>query len=498
MKMWRTSQIPLKIVLAIIPLLIFLWLAGRYFSIGGNLHIEYDFGSISPFIGEWEPRGRALDREKNLRTGETYQQIVGDPVYLPVTVPRSYNSVDVTVEYQNPNQGLLELGIVTNEDPWNIRLLPFENKVIDEAIRTWDTTTQENGVTLIQKEKQFDSVADFEQHMPTDKGVGVYQYEPAVHYVDANYAAQEGTIDVKPYLRGRHEFVTYIKEEPLHIEMDFSDTNKLYNDDPVRVEVKNADGTVVYDDALAGDGEINPTLQTNALGTITIDIPDLPEGVYSINIPVGDDIVMTGLRTTQHKFVAKNRLFSVRNEAYAKAFPQMKVDATTLLTNADALLMRTEDTSGLQTVRVGDDSVHIDTIFEPVEWVSPHAAQQLTQMVLPRNDIIVEGEGYFAFTKESFFDPDYFVQQITQHTDINSLDYIVFKNYTSPVETQRSSLTQTIHVDFEGVAGDRKNLLFILSAPGIDHEKNTVQMNTIQFDFHREPLYRRVLNRFHK
>ena len=152
----------LKITLFSIPLLIFFWLAWQYFSFSGNLSIEYDFQGESPFISEFRPRGRALDREKNLRTGEVYQKIVGDPVYMDVTVPRSFDSVDVTVEYNNPDQPFVELGIIANTNPWNVQLFPFESKVIDEAIATWHRIDDtERHLSLLQRNQQFDSVTSF-------------------------------------------------------------------------------------------------------------------------------------------------------------------------------------------------------------------------------------------------------------------------------------------------------------------------------------------------
>ncbi|MFC1598173.1 hypothetical protein ACFL2M_01430, partial [Patescibacteria group bacterium] len=89
LKNWTVVKI-VKTLIFIIPFFVLVWLASQYFSLFGYLNIEYNFKGESPFIDEFRPRGRALDREKNLRTGETYQKIVGDPVYLDVSVPRSF------------------------------------------------------------------------------------------------------------------------------------------------------------------------------------------------------------------------------------------------------------------------------------------------------------------------------------------------------------------------------------------------------------------------
>jgi len=71
----------------------------------------------------------------------------------------------------------------------------------------------------------------------------------------------------------------------------------------------------------------------------------------------------------------------------------------------------------------------------------------------------------------------------------------LFHDYTPPV-LDKNTYTQTTTLELDGVAGDRKELSFVLSAPGIDREQYEIAVNKISFQFEREPLWKRIQQRF--
>jgi len=99
-----------KILLLAAFLCLFLFLLNKYFSFSGNLELRYNFCNQPTVISALEPIGRAQEREQNLKTGDCYQTISGEPTYFTVTVPRSFDTAAVTLTYKNPAQKIVELG----------------------------------------------------------------------------------------------------------------------------------------------------------------------------------------------------------------------------------------------------------------------------------------------------------------------------------------------------------------------------------------------------
>ncbi len=483
-----------KAIIFLIPIAVFLWAFARYFSLSGTLTVHYDFRGESPMVSEFYPRGRALDREQNLRTAEVYQRIVGEPVYMDVDVPRSFDTVDVTMEYFNPDQSILEFGLVTSREPWAVALQPLENRVIDEALLTWNRTETNDGIVLLQREPLYSSVEEF-LASPPEHHIATYQYVLAIDYHDPAYSAEDGGITIDRQLRGPHDFVTYIKDETLHIEFDIVDMNREFNVDDVRVAVYQGD-TPVFDQLLPDDGITEATSVLSSRQTIIVDVPNLPEGAYRIDMTTTNDIVIEQIRSDQHKLVVVNHLYIMNNEEYRSVFPETATSPTALQFSGRKLTLQTDHPNGLQTVVIGEATVPIETVHSPHVWLSENTDWSVVETItLPVNDLILDAKGFFAFASDQFFDPNKNTEYINERTEIDELGSILYRNYTSP-QTARTISTQSRTLTLDGVSGDRKHLTFVLSAPGLDRERFLLAVRDIQFVFTREPLVNRLRKRF--
>jgi hypothetical protein len=415
---------------------------------------------------------------------------------MDVDVPRSFDAVDVTVEYDNPDHPFVEFGVVTSQEPWAVALYPMENRIIDEALLTWDRKERADGLIVLQRSPTYESVDAFVDHPPTDMAVGIYQYTLTPEYHDANYTPQEGQVVIDRLLRGRHTFITYIKDETLHAEFDLRDMNREFNDDTVTARVYHADELIV-EQILADDGVTSATGALSEKRTLTIDLTGLPEAAYRIELIATDDIVIEQLRTAQHKFVVQNHLFVINNEEYRSAFPEINTDATTVSVSAEKLTVHSDHATGVQEITIGEEQLAIAKTSAPHIWVRPQESDvpAYRRLTTPKNDVIVDTKGFFAFTEDSFFDPNYGIEQMNETTTLDELDAILYRNYDSPIVTHGTAV-QTQHIALEGVSGDRKHLLFVLSAPGIDREHRMLTVRSVKFTFTRDPLWTRLKNRF--
>jgi hypothetical protein len=492
-KNWSAVKLARWTILAVPPVVL-AWLASQYFSVFGELAFAYDFGSESPYVSEFTPAGRALDRAKNLRTGETSQMIVGDPVYLAVNVPRSFNEVTVTAEYQNPEQPLLEFGLVTSTEPWSVRLNPFESKVIDQALAEWHRVDG-TGVTLLQREPTFATVDEFLAALPLADRVGSYRYTPPNLYRDPGYVAEPGGLELNHVLRGPHEFVTYAANESLHFGLDLIDSNREFNADPVKVEVYR-DSVLVHEELLPDDGIVDATGQPSAPQSLSIDLPVSDAGLYRVVLAVNDDIFLTHLATDQDRLVIPRRLYLAQSAEYASVVPGLNTIESQLWLHGEKLTAKTDHPAGLQTVSIGDDTLLIDRVSSPHLWEEADPVSPLLRpLTVPNNDLLLATPGWFALSEESAFDPSLGITPLDETTALDELDLIVFSDYTPPVPGLGSTV-QTASFSLDGVAGDRKDLQFVLSAPGLDRANRSLEMTHLEFRFQREPLLTRLKQRF--
>lgn len=479
------------------PILVLLFLFAQYAALFGTLRFSTDFSDESAFIDPWRPLGRAMDREKNLRTGDTVQRIVGEPVYMDVSVPRSFDSVDVTMEYKNSGHPLVEFGLITSTEPYAVRLQPFQSTLIDEALTQWNITTDaSSGLTLLQREQQYDSVSTFVANPPRDAVAATYNASIPYTYTDATYRPSSSTITIDRLLRGSHQFVVYAAKEHLHSTWSFVDMNREFNDDGVRIEVL-LKGNVIWEEWLVDDGDVTASGVVTEERTLNIDFPFVEPGVYEYRISTTNDMVLTHITSDQERFVVKNALTVINNEEFINAFPNVDTAPTILTMSGLQLRAQTDHPAGLQTVLIDDEELILEEVHTPTWWEAEqfHELLATRTVVLPRNDVTIVTQGFYAFDPASYFDPNDAILPLNERVTLDLLDYILYSNYSAPEETNHTVL-QHVTLSLEGVAGDRKELTFVLSAPGLDRDDNELTIERMEFIFHRDPLWKRLKKRF--
>jgi hypothetical protein len=154
-----------RVVLIILALIFLGWLLNKNIVPQGQLQIETDFYDESNFISELYPKERVgADKDK-----EGGQIIFIEPAYFKVKVPRTFDRVKIKMVYQNKEQELLQMGLLKKRtDPldWRFSLKPLENQALDNL--DWFKLT-EQGISLWQKNKKFDSIYDFVNNLPAGK-----------------------------------------------------------------------------------------------------------------------------------------------------------------------------------------------------------------------------------------------------------------------------------------------------------------------------------------
>ncbi len=165
-----------RFLLIVACLASFIWLLNKNLVPEGTLVLKKDFCSASEprFISDLYPENRVGIAEEN--ESGCFQRIFVEPAYFSVNIPRTFSNVKVKIVYANPDQEVFQLGLMKkriNPLDWNFQLKPLENKILDNL--TWSKLT-EQGITLWQKQKRFESIHAYVNNVPSDQKTATFNY----------------------------------------------------------------------------------------------------------------------------------------------------------------------------------------------------------------------------------------------------------------------------------------------------------------------------------
>lgn len=114
----------IKTILILIPLTTLGYFAYQYINPSGILEFEYNFcSSETPYFSGLSPHGRVLDIEKpttyNLQPTTCAQRMVIDPVYFDVRLSQSYQSANIEIAADIPQDQQFKIGVGVDPENWN-------------------------------------------------------------------------------------------------------------------------------------------------------------------------------------------------------------------------------------------------------------------------------------------------------------------------------------------------------------------------------------------
>ena len=481
----RTLRSVWRLLLALLVVGCFGFVLFTYYGASGEFRVSYDFADKATVVSEFTPTGRSLDREQNLENGGAYQRIVAEPVYFTVDLPSAYPTATVELEYQNPSQPTVELGLQTrleSEQPvYDFKTI--QNKFVEQS--TWDRL-EEDGVVLLQADQTYDSVAAFKANPPKKAQVGTWRAGLELPFTFAQYQEGPEVSEWNYPLRGGHEFYTYVKDVPLEFTITYEDANLSAGPDPVQVEVIRL-GAVIHEELVADDGTEGVTSSSTGPQQVQVNLPDLEEGVYAVRVQAGEDIFLTGVTTPLDKLVVKHNVHLAGSPEYHNALPQLSTERSTLYTESDVVSATAKHSPGVSTITLNGEPLYIHTVDRLYRWQTPRS-RQFTEVIVPTNDVLLQADHYFSASEDSWFDPQFGFRELTSSTDASVLDYIIAKSYTEPGSQRNWVLTSTEFDLTQVAAEDPTQLQFIVSAPGLADASRDIKVRRITVTAQKEPV----------
>lgn len=370
----------IRIILWLILAVAVGWFAYMKIRPSGRISHVYNFKKPSYFIGKLTPAGR-------VEASENQAVIKGGPVYFSLKTPRRFERAKVSVKFKNTTDfPVMEIGLLNNKASWSYDLKPLQNKIIDQLSLAWPAVSGENGVRLIEREKKYKTVEQFLGNLPNADEIALYNYTLKNNFSLANYESgrQDNLIDYK--FRGSYQFYTYVKQEQLDYIFDFVNFNvNQNNNNPIAIKVYSPDGLIYSADA-ADKKEGESKRQA------VIKIADLPEAAYRFSIIADDDIITKSIITKQSRFILINKVWLAEGNKANLA----------LFTNSRLVNAQTANPASLGKIKIGDAFLDLN---ETYKQRSVKILNRTAKIELPKDDIIISGDGVFSFTENGWFDP---------------------------------------------------------------------------------------------
>lgn len=504
---------------------------------------------------------RIIGSSQDGTSPEYYQLITTSPVYFDVKSPRLFPKATVSVVYKNPDiQPVLRLGIKQASGGYAYKDLAYHEELIENLPNYWHEI-REGDFVLFQKDVQhfdsvkkieteraktlknirsnfsenieyessrlgrmyheqvakaneqfdaniknlniepfqptYDSLNEFLLTPPDIASVAHYKYDASSIWQLPNYSPQPDEVTYNKSLRGNHTIFTYIgPDETLHFSFMVQDLNFHEGRDDLTIDVVDSFGKIVSQVLSEDDGDTSRSGKTRAERAIDITLPHLPFGTYQLSITIPkDDIMIKKMTTSQKLFSFDRKMYLTDNQVYRNALGDTIVAPSIIYTNSSEVKIRTSHSEGIQDVQVGNETISVDTIGE-LETVSN--LKGITKIKIPRNDIYIEGDGFFSYTIDNFFDPTAeFADSVEDVDAVDAFNYIIAR-YPKKVTDDGwySASAQFSIPELYMNKSANPDVNFIISLPGLPEEKRVLKIREITITFEKDPLTpRRVVEK---
>ncbi|MBU1499882.1 hypothetical protein KKE48_03375, partial [Patescibacteria group bacterium] len=463
----------LTVVGGLIGLLIIVFLAFRFFTPFGAI-VSYQFNSIlnrdklSKLKGAEETSSFNPSEAGVLQIPQQTirQNIVSFNLKL---ITKPIEGVWVNLKFKgNPKE--IKIGVRGSEKE-KYQYQPLYNQILNSL--SWNQTT--NGeITFWQREKKYQDLSGLVSQPPIsdDTKVASYFFNQSDIAMKESGPSSQSNLKIEKTLRGTHTLLIKVDKKPLLLTVVKQDANGYKGEDKLSIQIYNnlqnkITEQLIPDDGVTDAGGLAMTPQKSE-----IKIDDIKPGIYKIvlqDITENADVRIKSIETNQSSLVFQTPFFVVDEKP------------TALWTNSKKITMSTPHPGGMQTVKL-DGKYDLKVEKEGKEFSFDLASDNtsaLHKLEIPKNDLIITGDGYFAFSQESFFNPEPIkTVDLSKVTDIEKIDYII-ANY-QPAKKDGEWYTAQAYFDSKDIIINGDNLYFSLESPELNSYGGEIVIDNLE------------------
>lgn len=311
-----------------------------------------------------------------------------------------------------------------------------------------------------QKEHSYTDFAEFIAKPPMDKVTAAYYFDPSdiVELQAKNPKAKQGNFAKDLVLRGTHTFYVQVAKDQLEINVTKQDDNGYDGEDTLTIKVEK-NGQQLAQQTIPDDGIVDRgSLQMQAQKA-TVRVDEAVPGIYKVILndnTKNADVQITHLAVNQAKVVFASPIFVLGE------------NPTSIWTNSKNITVLTYHKESLQTVKLDNErDLEITEINKKYTFdLNKDKPQEIHRLIIPNNDLIVTGDGYFALSEDSFFNPEPIKTVPLMSLDsLNNADYAIAR-YAS-VKRDGEWKVASIYFEPKDIKVEGDKLYFSLESPGL-------------------------------
>lgn len=487
-----TLKIKLRIFFWIILALVIAGLLYCGLAPTGQMTYIKNFTHDNYFVSKLTPEDRVLPAINGV------QNIIGDPAYFTLHTLRPFDTAKLTITYKNNDKKIIEAGALMDKSVWRYDLQPIENKYLEDYLKTWPSVRDGQTILLERPAEaisisplKYGSIFEFLSNPPAVNEIALYNYDLKRDFDLPDYVASPSENDLGLSLRGAYQFYIYIKNEDPDLVFSFSDLNKNKDSD-------NIDINIYSQNKLVGSWhQVDPSAPTDnghleSRGEVKINPTKLASGVYKVEVKANDDIITDKIRTKQSKLVFINKIWLADKNRKDLAF----------FTDSSIVNAQTVNPGRLQTIKVGSDDLKIAETYKQYSLETKNSTNLIK---IPKDDLILSGDGVFAVDQASFFNPDF--KKVGPNFHDQGIRYIL-ANY-NPVSEENSWKKATAEFDLKNAYSEPEDSVvsylghgprkysFLISVPGLradDNISDQIEINQIKIELTGTSLLNKLMN----
>lgn len=425
-------------------------------------------------------------------TSSRLPRLLGDPVYFSLFTPRTFDRAKVTVIYRDSlssSTPIIEAGVLVDKLVWRYDLKPLENKIIDRLMFAWPRL-EDGGAMLLQKEKNYASLADFKEDLQAGRlkdcpggptaCVATYNYSLDSNFQLADYQKSE-PLSLSQPLRGSHQFYLYLGRESLRLGFDFVILNQDKGADPITINLY-SQGKLLASKGLEDGGPADTSGRQEEKG-LSIGPATLAPGVYKVEVKISDDTVIKKITSSV------NRLSFIN-----KVWPVSAAGPLSLYTDSAYLQVKALNPASLGTINFAGHNFSLDQAYEQFLFQvdSGLAAKSIKSS---KDDVILENSGVFAFDPASLFNPSF--KRVDAFFKTDGISYII-ADYGQPSEREDGFREASAEFVLKGAYREKGLYSFMISVPGLRAESDQggyLEIKEIKVELKGRNLWQKISGR---
>lgn len=444
-----------------------------YFKIVPCGNVSYHFSWPDNFFSsrsnfsEFRPGARIKADDKD------YLKVISEPVYFSLFSPRNFDQAKVEITYfdnLSKETPIVELGLLKGGPSGSYELKPLQNKLIDSLKFSWSRIVDEDGLLILQKNKEYKNKEEFWQDFKRGdlKNCSADVFSCASFYnypIETNYKLTSSAtifpLKITRALRGEHRFFVYFNKGDWYLNFDFRDLflNDLNQDLKVEIFSENilVDSKVLnYErgdiSKLAFD---NNNKQGKIVGSLDFSGTEEKGALYTVVVKVDNNIIIEKTESSSNRLVFINKIWPVYGEKNLK-----------LYTDTSFLSLKTFETDSLGRVYFNNEEHNLNKTYSDL-LINTTFNKEVKELRLENSGSLIELNGVISLSQEKFFNPLPYKLDRFFSEDLG-YSYLL-TNYRSPKKEGDLKVAE-LSFDLAGVVREAGNYDFVISVPGLVHD----------------------------